>query len=258
MLPKTLHLLLFTLFFSLVLGSSSYAQCTVSIGADTSFCLGDSIILNPGPGWSAVTWQNLSNSQTQTVSRSGTYWVMVVDSNGCDAEDTIVVDVFNLPKPRFTYVQDSLGNVDFTDITASPAGWFWDFGDGSTSTQQHPSHTYSASGNYTVCLTVVNANACVETRCDTLSVTAPMTSLNPTPDLQSLQVYPNPAQHRLWVSGSKDVPTVQLLSTLGTRVPITLSPTNEKGKWLVSWAPLPAAVYLLQIDSQSFRVLLQE
>ncbi|MBI3519963.1 MAG: PKD domain-containing protein [Bacteroidetes bacterium] len=36
----------------------------------------------------------------------------------------------------------------------SPSTWFWDFGDGTTSTQQNPSHTYAASGTYNVKLVV--------------------------------------------------------------------------------------------------------
>jgi PKD repeat protein/glucose/arabinose dehydrogenase len=49
--------------------------------------------------------------------------------------------------------------VQFTDISnvPSPTSWFWEFGDGQTSTEQHPSHTYG-SGIYDVRLTVTGAN----------------------------------------------------------------------------------------------------
>lgn len=51
------------------------------------------------------------------------------------------------------------GIVQFTDKSSSaPTSWAWDFGDGGTSTQQNPSHTYTASGKYTVKLTATNAN----------------------------------------------------------------------------------------------------
>ncbi|AKB32822.1 cell surface protein [Methanosarcina siciliae HI350] len=47
--------------------------------------------------------------------------------------------------------------VQFTDnSTGSPTSWFWDFGDGATSNESSPIHTYSAAGNYTVNLTVEN------------------------------------------------------------------------------------------------------
>ena len=48
--------------------------------------------------------------------------------------------------------------VQFTDLsTGGPTSWSWNFGDGGTSTSQHPSHAYVASGTYTVSLTVTNA-----------------------------------------------------------------------------------------------------
>ncbi len=44
--------------------------------------------------------------------------------------------------------------VAFSDMsTGSPAAWAWDFGDGGTSTQQNPSHTYATEGWYDVSLT---------------------------------------------------------------------------------------------------------
>ncbi|MFA6363811.1 PKD domain-containing protein [Methanoregula sp.] len=47
--------------------------------------------------------------------------------------------------------------VKFTDTsTGSPTAWYWDFGDGENSTVQNPVHTYLASGNLTVNLTVTN------------------------------------------------------------------------------------------------------
>ncbi len=44
--------------------------------------------------------------------------------------------------------------VDFTDLsTGDVSSWNWDFGDGSSSTEQHPSHTFVAAGAYSITLT---------------------------------------------------------------------------------------------------------
>jgi gliding motility-associated-like protein len=44
----------------------------------------------------------------------------------------------------------------FVDQSIGAEEWHWDFGDGSTSTVPSPSHTYAATGSYTVTLRVVN------------------------------------------------------------------------------------------------------
>jgi PKD repeat protein len=51
-------------------------------------------------------------------------------------------------------------DVDFTDLSSqTPAGWSWDFGDGSgASSTQHPAHQYTTPGEYTVSLTATNSN----------------------------------------------------------------------------------------------------
>jgi len=48
--------------------------------------------------------------------------------------------------------------VQFTDnSTGNPTSWSWDFGDGSTSAAQHPSHAFATAGTFTVTLTARNA-----------------------------------------------------------------------------------------------------
>jgi PKD repeat protein len=53
---------------------------------------------------------------------------------------------------------DSPLTVSFKDrSTGNPTSWLWNFGDGTTSTQQNPSHTYTQPNTYSVSLTATNA-----------------------------------------------------------------------------------------------------
>ncbi len=48
----------------------------------------------------------------------------------------------------FTQIQNFL-TISFTDMSSNtPTEWLWDFGDGNTSTEQNPTHTYAISRNY--------------------------------------------------------------------------------------------------------------
>jgi PKD repeat protein len=60
------------------------------------------------------------------------------------------------PTADFTYIASEL-DVDFFYPYSMALTYSWDFGDGGTSTQKFPQHTYSADGTYNVCLIVTNS-----------------------------------------------------------------------------------------------------
>ncbi len=53
--------------------------------------------------------------------------------------------------------------VDFTNLSTHASFWFWDFGDNTYSTQEHPSHLYVVPGNYTVTLIASDSAGCTDT-----------------------------------------------------------------------------------------------
>ena len=64
------------------------------------------------------------------------------------------------PLPAFTADPPAAGGLTVSFAFTPPPGvthWLWEFGDGQTSTEQNPVHTYAAAGNYTVRLTVYGA-----------------------------------------------------------------------------------------------------
>ncbi|MDD1670980.1 MAG: PKD domain-containing protein [Methanomicrobiales archaeon] len=98
---------------------------------------------------------------------AGTYTVKLTAANGDGSDDEVKANFITVsaegqgPTARFlafpTQGTAPL-SVLFADISrGSPVSRLWDFGDGSTSTERYPVHTYMAAGKYTVKLTVTNA-----------------------------------------------------------------------------------------------------
>jgi len=80
-----------------------------------------------------------------------------VGGAGAVVSQTFDIRIQRPPDAAFSFVRNQL-TVAFEDqSTNNPTSWTWEFGDGQTSRQQNPTHTYSAPDTYTVTLTVRNA-----------------------------------------------------------------------------------------------------
>ncbi len=97
----------------------------------------------------------------------GTYNVTLTATNPINSDDetkVIPVTVAIPPKPEVAFtssvpVPATPLSIQFTDqSTEDPSSWFWEFGDGSNSTEQNPLHLYVNYGSYSVKLTATNGN----------------------------------------------------------------------------------------------------
>ena len=103
------------------------------------------------------TTSTLENPE-HTFITNGVYNVCLTATNGVGSDtycDLINIDTYLLPEAAFSFTGDP--EVTFTDLTANgPTEWFWDFADGTTSTEQNPVHEFLVDGTYNVCLTATN------------------------------------------------------------------------------------------------------
>lgn len=75
---------------------------------------------------------------------------------------------------NFTWTTNPNGVHIFANTSQGNAtAWAWDFGDGSTSSQQNPNHYYASPGVYWVCLSIFGANNCVDSICQSITVGTP-------------------------------------------------------------------------------------
>ncbi|WP_242926174.1 PKD domain-containing protein [Pontibacter vulgaris] len=123
---------------------------------------------------------SLAHSPAHTYAQAGTYNVKltVTAENGCQDSFSKNVNVFAVPKVAFSPVGVCItGPATFKNETVLANGsiksWHWTFGDGSSSDEQNPQHTYSKKGKYKVRLVAITANGCTNTLEQIVNVVTP-------------------------------------------------------------------------------------
>ncbi len=104
-----------------------------------------------------------STSNTFTDLSIGNHVIYVKDDAGCTSSSIEYVP-FSLPPivAQFTVKKIKAAvndHIQFQDLSNNSSDWLWDFGDGTSSTEQDPSHMYSEIGTYTVSLVASNATS---------------------------------------------------------------------------------------------------
>jgi PKD repeat protein len=134
----------------------------------------------------------------------------------------------------------------------------WNFGDGNTSTNPYPTHTYAQPGNYIVCLTIGIPNSlCYDTYCDSsfyvfktegglmsqLIINSP-TSLKDIETNYNLKVYPNPATNKLYIIGDSGIERVRIFNLQGQIVLEEVTPSA-----CLNIQNIKAGVYIVEVLS---------
>ncbi|RYM34756.1 PKD domain-containing protein [Brumimicrobium glaciale] len=195
-------------------GNGNYSFTNSSTGdfTDVHWAFGDgstSILENPN----------------HTFNTNGTYYVVLTVNDSVNTItcfdyfiDTIIVS--NAPvqldcNAGFVVYPDTNGGVNvINSSTGNNLSYLWDFGDGTTSTQQNPTHNYNSNGPFYLCLTVDNQAGCVDFYCDSIgengvvfkangftinvSSTPNTVGLNNEVNLNlEVDIYPNPTSNQL-------------------------------------------------------------
>lgn len=124
---------------------------------------------------------------THIYDNPGSYTVSLTATNSVGSDTKTKTDYITVgSEPAAAFSADPVEGcppleVSFTDESSGyPDSWQWDFGDGGSSTESDPDHTYEEPGTYTVSLSV--SNACgedTETKQDFITIWAPDIAVNP-------------------------------------------------------------------------------
>ena len=125
----------------------------LDLGADTGICDGESLLLEGTPGMSSYLWSSGHTVSDVFVTIADTFWLNIIDSNGCSASDTIITQIH--PLPTFSLGPDTTvcdgDSVQFS-VPLSGLNYLWSTGKTTASVFATTTGTYSAI--------VTDANQC--------------------------------------------------------------------------------------------------
>jgi gliding motility-associated-like protein len=132
-----------------------------------------------GPASTVYTWNFGSNATPSTSNQLDVFGVQYLTPglqsvtltgvfDVCTLSVASSVFVYGVPQIDFLFVntlQCAPSNAQFVNLsqTDASASYFWDFGDGYTSTEFNPNHSYTSVGNYSVSLSMTTLAGCVDT-----------------------------------------------------------------------------------------------
>jgi PKD repeat protein len=210
-----------------------------------------------GPATWAWTFEGgqpaTSNEQNPTVtySQAGTYGVSLTTTNAFGpntSTQSAYVTVLDMPSAAFGVAQQG-AQIVCTPQAVGAFSYAWDFGDGSTSTEPNPTHTFTANGTYTVQLTI--SNSCGQMTENQSVVVDVISTDNPNAAVR-VRLFPNPnaGDFNVEMEGLQ-TPTVvlRLHNVLGQEVwqavrPVVSGRLTER----VRVPHAAAGVYLLQVQ----------
>ncbi|MDX2135361.1 MAG: PKD domain-containing protein [Saprospiraceae bacterium] len=195
-----------------------------------------------------------SKEQNPSVSytKAGVYDVTLIVTNQFGADTMMfnnMITVQTFPTVQFSY-STSQATVTFTNGSQNAGSYLWNFGDGKTSTEANPTHTYALPGTYTVSLTATN-----ECGASTLEqmVQVIFVGTNEATWLTGFKLFPNPTTGDFTVEFStQDADEVEfiLLNKLGQLiVRDVVGLNNGYLRHRFSYPELTAGPYLLQVRS---------
>jgi PKD repeat protein len=140
-------------------------------------------------------------------------------------EVDFVADIQNISTAPFT--------VQFTDHTSmNPTSWTWDFGDGTTSDEQNPSHTYENNGTFTVTLTAKNNNDETNTKTRINYISIGVNSIEEYSAISACRIAPNPINSSAKISldlENSGLLTINMQNITGKKVKMVYKQYQQKG-----------------------------
>lgn len=155
----------------------------------------------------------------------------------CVSSRVPVTVTFGSLNASFSEVQNGL-QVTFTSNAAGATSYFWDFGDGNTSTQQNPVHNYPSNGTYNV-MHIASASGCADTTWQSITVNEGNVGIEEMNEVM-ISVYPNPFAETVYIKINLPASgqlTADVQDLLGRKLGVIYNGHVQGGEYILNWQP---------------------
>ncbi|GDX53273.1 hypothetical protein LBMAG27_23200 [Bacteroidota bacterium] len=227
--------------------------------SNDTICIGQSVILVASGGltytWSPTNVDPFSfGGDTATTTPSTSFEVTVIGTSfsGCTNTDSVFITVLSIPEAEFSFTQS--GTTVTTNNTSSFATVYdWDFGDGFTTNNPTPSHTYVTIGVFTIQLIATNAEGCTDTFETVVDLTSGISESGNDPSI-SLSV--NPASDKIYLTSNSKInlSSVKLYDISGIKINVNAEQIAVNSI-SVSTKSLSGGIYFVEVVSNENRFI---
>lgn len=173
-----------------------------------------------------------------TFANSGNYSVKlrVVSEAGCVDSTQLTIPVSSVAKPKWSRIinMNNKREVTFTPDVTTHQAYKWYFGDGDSSTQVSPTHTYAVFGSYNVRLVITTSQGCRSETSDTLRISSNSIGIAEGNKLKDfVKVYPNPFMNSTRVAftlAERSQVQVSIWDVQGRQVAVLADGKRDAGK----------------------------
>jgi len=146
-----------------------------------------------------------------------------------------------------------------------PLKYYWSWGDGTYDSIAYPTHTYSAAGNYTICLTIADSVGCTSNYCDSsylqknpnsiisVQVIQGITGINEYELFNQIKVYPIPATDKITIEGPPQA-VIEIINIQGQLIKTVISNGNKE---TVDVSAFPSGIYFVKARTAKRMVMMK-
>ncbi len=180
-------------------------------------------------------------------SQEGDFDVKLIVQNSLGADTLLQQDFIHAiatPGPQFEYSVNG-PIITFSNTSVGGTFWFWDFGDGDSSTELSPVHTYNAIGTYDASLTVGN-QSCGATISQQIIIESPNAVDETTPF--AIKILPNPTNGLLRISSERMVQNGSEVSLIDSNGKVLRHRLFDEKEMTLELHGLPTGLYILVVQ----------